>query len=56
MTRDELNAFVAAIRAMKAKADKLTRLKTWLEEQRDAARLSTTKAIYQAIIDKMEEL
>ena len=55
MTRDELNAICAAIRALKAKADRLDRLKTWLEEQRDKAVLQTTKAVYQGILDLMEE-
>lgn len=55
MTRTQLNTICAAIRAMKARADKLDRLKSWLEEQKDAAKLQTTKAIYQAIIDKMED-
>lgn len=54
MTRTQLDTICAAIRAMKAKADRFADLKTWLEEQRDAARLQTTKAIYQAIIDRME--
>lgn len=56
MTRRQLDTLCAAIRAMKAKSDRLDRLKTWLEEQRDRAVLQTTKAIYQAIIDKMEEV
>ena len=55
MTRNELNALCAAIRAYKARADRFDRLRTWLEEQRDKAVLQTTKAIYQAVIDKMEE-
>ena len=38
-----------------ARAARVDRLKTWLEEQRDKALLSTTKALYQAIIDKLEE-
>lgn len=55
MTRTQLESICAAIRAMKARADKLERLRSWLEEQRDKAVLQATKAIYQAIIDKMEE-
>lgn len=55
MTRNELNALCAAIRAYKAKSDRLDRLRTWLEEQRDRAVLQTTKAVYQAVIDRMEE-
>lgn len=38
-----------------ARAARLDALKTWLEEQRDKAVLQTTKAIYQAIIDRLEE-
>ena len=37
------------------KAARLDALKTWLEERRDKAPLQTTKAIYQAIIDRLEE-
>ncbi len=55
MTRNELDAICAAIRAYKAKSGRFDRMKTWLTEQRDKAVLQTTKAIYQAIIDKMEE-
>ena len=54
MTRNELNAICAAIRAMKAKSDRLDRLRAWLEEQQDRAVLQTTKAIYQAIIDRID--
>lgn len=48
---------VAEARASLAetKAARLDRLKTWLIEQRDKAMLSTTKALYQAIIDRLEE-
>ena len=38
-----------------ARAERLDRLRDWLVEQRDKALLSTTKAIYQAIIDKLDE-
>lgn len=38
-----------------ARAARAERLKEWLAEQRDKALLPTTRAIYQAIIDKMEE-
>lgn len=38
-----------------AKAARADAVKAWLVEQRDKAVLPTTKAIYQAIIDKMEE-
>jgi len=54
MTRAQLETICAAIRAMKARSDRFTDLKAWLEEQRDAARLQTTKTMYQAIIDRME--
>lgn len=37
------------------KAARLNALKTWLEERRDKAPLQTTKAIYQAIIDRLED-
>lgn len=48
---------VAEARASLAetKAARLDRLKTWLIEQRDKAMLSTTKALYQAILDRLEE-
>ena len=38
-----------------ARAERLDRLRDWLVEQRDKAVLPTTKAIYQAIIDKIDE-
>ena len=38
-----------------ARAARLDRLRDWLIEQRDKAVLPTTKAIYQAIIDKINE-
>lgn len=38
-----------------ARAARLDKLRTWLVEQRDKAVLPTTKAIYQAIIDKIDE-
>ena len=37
-----------------ARAARLDALKAWLIEQRDKAVLATTKAIYQAIIDRLE--
>ena len=55
MTRAELAALCAVIRANKAKAARLDNLKTWLVQQRDAAVLQTTKALYQAIIDRIDE-
>lgn len=38
-----------------ARAARLDRLRDWLVEQRDKALLPTTKAIYQAIIDRIDE-
>ena len=38
-----------------ARAARLDALKAWLEEQRDKSVLPTTKAIYQAIIDKIDK-
>lgn len=38
-----------------ARAARLDALRSWLVEQRDKAVLPTTKAIYQAIIDKIDE-
>lgn len=38
-----------------ARAERLDRLRDWLVDQRDKALLPTTKAIYQAIIDKIDE-
>lgn len=55
MTREQLNALCDAIRAMKARADRLERIKSRITELRDAAKLQTTKAIYQAILDLFEE-
>lgn len=46
----EARATIAEARAARAEA-----LKAWLVEQRDKAVLPSTKAIYQAIIDRMEE-
>ena len=55
MTRRELDALCASIRRIKAASDRLDRLTAWLTEQRDAAHLSTTRALYQAILDKIGE-
>ena len=38
-----------------ARAARLDRLRSWLIEQRDKAVLPTTKAVYQAIIDRIDE-
>lgn len=55
MTHEQLDALCAAIRRMKAASDRLNRLETWLEEQRDKAVLQTTKALFQTVLDRMEE-
>lgn len=41
--------------AAERKAARAEALRAWLVEMRDAAKLATTKAIYQAIIDKLDE-
>lgn len=51
MTRNELNALVARLRLMKARADKLDAIKARIQQMKDEAVLQTTKAIYQAILD-----
>lgn len=56
MTHEELDKLCATIKRIKAASDRLDRVKAWLIEQRDSMRLATTKAIYQAIIDKIEEV
>ena len=55
MTREELNRICAAIRRVKAASDRFERVQAWLTRQRDEAHLASTKAIYQAVLDKMEE-
>lgn len=54
MTRTRLNQICAAIRGYKAASARMDSLRAWLEEQRDSAVLPTTKALYQAILDRME--
>ena len=49
------SAAVERATSAEARAARLDALKAWLVEQRDRAVLSTTKAIYQAIIDRLEE-
>ena len=44
-----------ATASAEARAARADALKTWLEEQRDKAALPTTKAIYKAILNKLEE-
>ena len=55
MTHEDLDKLCANIRRYKDASDRLERVKAWLIEQRDSMRLATTKAIYQAILDKIEE-
>ena len=55
MTYERLDQICAVIKRMKTASDRLTDVVRWLEEQRDSARLSTTKAIYQAILDRIEQ-
>ena len=55
MTREQLNTLCAAIRAMKVRSDKLTRIRAQIEALRDAAVLQTTKAIYQAVLDLFDD-
>lgn len=46
---------IARATSAEARAARMDALKTWLIEQRDKAALPTTKALYQAIIDKLED-
>ena len=55
MTREQLNTICAAIRAARAKAARLDAVRAQIEALRDAAKLQTTKAIYQAVLDLFEE-
>lgn len=55
MTRKELDRILDIIRAYKARAERLDRIKAKIEQLRDEARLSTTKAIYNAILQLFEE-
>lgn len=50
----QYSAAVERATSAEARAARLASLKAWLVEQRDRAVLSTTKAIYQAIIDRLE--
>ena len=51
----QYNAAIKRATSAEARAARLDALKAWLIEQRDKAVLPTTKAIYQAIIDKIDE-
>lgn len=55
MTHERLEQICTVIRRMKTASDRLSDVVQWLESQRDAARLQTTKAIYQAILDRIEQ-
>lgn len=52
--QSRIAALIERATSAEARAARLDRLKDWLIEQRDKAVLPTTKAIYQAILDKME--
>lgn len=55
----ELNGRVAELleraTSAEARAERLDKLRDWLVEQRDKSPLQTVKAIYQAIINKLDE-
>ena len=51
---EERNAATNRATIAEAKVARTEAFKVWLVEQRDNARLSTTKALYQAIIDRLE--
>lgn len=55
MKRSEAENICYLISLYKLRSTKYANLKTWIEEQRDKSVLPTTKAIYQAILDRMEE-
>lgn len=52
--RDQFASATNLTALAEARAARADALKAWLVEQRDKAVLSTTKAIYQAIIDRLE--
>ena len=51
----QYSAAIERATSAEARAARLDALRSWLVEQRDKAILSTTKAIYQAIIDKIDD-
>ena len=51
---EQYRAAVQRYTSAEARAARAEALKAWLEEQRDKAVLPSTKAIYQAIIDRLE--
>jgi hypothetical protein len=53
--QSRIAALIERATSAEARAARLNRLKDWLAEQRDKALLPTTKAIYQAILDRMED-
>lgn len=56
MKRSEAEKICELISKYKRTTNKFEKLKIGLEEQRDSAILPTTKALYQAILDRMEDL
>ena len=50
----QYSAAIERATSAEARAERLDRLRDWLVEQRDKALLPTTKAIYQAILDRLE--
>lgn len=55
MTRKELEQILTVIKAHKARAERLERIRNSIIELRDKATLPTTKAIYNAILELFEE-
>ena len=51
---EQCSAAIERATSAEARAARLDALRTWLEERRDKSPLQTTKAIYQAIIDKLD--
>lgn len=55
MTKRELDTLCSAIRLMKRRSAKFESIRSKIEKLRDDAKLQTTKAIYQAILDMFDE-
>ena len=53
--QERIAALIERATSAEARAERLDRLRDWLAEQRDKSLLPTTKAIYQAIIDRIDE-
>lgn len=53
--QERIVALIERATSAEARAERLDRLRDWLAEQRDKSLLPTTKAIYQAIIDRIDE-